>query len=169
MKKKVFLKKILHRDEWRYGIYFDFDNSINAMVRSIAGSTYSSTNNCWHVPCDESTLKSILYSLKDTADIDISAISLPSEKKAAEKVRAAPVPETKEDNNELPEGFTGPVTIRKVSGRRGRPGGYDPVSFSINESAGRLVIRFLGKYDRDWIRELRSYGKLYYDETRKEW
>ena len=169
MKKKVFLKRIFHHDEWRYGIYFDYDNEINAMVRSIPGTTYSSTNNCWHVPCDETSLKSILTSLKDIADIDISAISLPSEREVVGKVRVICKPEEKEDDNEVPEGFTGPVTVRKASGRRDKPGGYDPVSFSINESAGRLLVRFLGRYNADWIKELRSYGKLYYDEVRKEW
>jgi integrase/recombinase XerD len=169
MKKKVILRRILHYNDWRYGIFYDFSDEINAMVRSIQGATYSKTYNCWHVPCDESTLKRILYSLKDIADVDISSISLPSEKKAAEQVRAVNNSEVIENISEVPENFTGSETIRKDSGRHRKSGGYDPVSFSINESNGRLIIRFLGTYDRDWIRELRSYGKLDYDRMRKEW
>ncbi len=171
MKKKIILKRIFHHDEWRYGIFSDYDNEINAVVRSITGATYSNTNNCWHVACDETSLKNILYSLKDIADIDISAISLPSEKRKspAGKSPELQMPVDKENDHEVSGGFSFPVTIRHVSGDHDKTGSYDSVSFSINESDSRLIIKFLGRYDRDWIRELKSYGKVFYDANRGEW
>ena len=171
MKKKVFLKRIFHHDEWRYGIYFDYDNEINVMIRSITGATYSNSSNCWHVPCDEISLKSIFSSLKDIADIDISAISLPSaaRKKPEEKSVQPQIPVDKEGDHEVSGGFSPPVTIKHVTGPSHQRNKYGSVSFSIDESDGRLIIKFLGRYDRDWIRELKSYGKVFYDSVRREW
>jgi integrase/recombinase XerD len=45
---------------------------------------------------------------------------------------------------------------------------YGPVEFRINSDDGRLVIRFTGRYDQEWIEEIGSYGKYYYDKTRRE-
>jgi integrase/recombinase XerD len=45
---------------------------------------------------------------------------------------------------------------------------YSPVEFRINELDGRLAIRFTGDYDQDWIREIVSYGKYFYDEANME-
>ena len=47
--------------------------------------------------------------------------------------------------------------------------GYSPVLFTISETDGRLVIRFTGKYDKEWIRELNEFGRPYYDASRNEW
>jgi len=171
MKKRVFLKRIFHPDRWRYGIYFDYDAEISTRVKSISGATYSNTNKCWHVPSDEATLKSIFSSLRDIADIDISMISLPSEIKKMSDKQFPPSEKLvkNEDDQVVPGGFRQPVTIRHVSGTPHQRESYDPVSFSINESDGKLIIKFLGRYDPDWIRELKSYGKPFYDAYRREW
>ena len=55
---------------------------------------------------------------------------------------------------------TEPVRIRRE---------YGPVEFTINESDGKLVIRFTGIYSQEWIKELKSYGRVWFDSVSKEW
>ena len=74
MKKKIILKRIFHRNAWRYAIIFDYDETFAGQVRSIENVTWSQTNKCWYAPGDESTLKQILAVFREWADIDISAI-----------------------------------------------------------------------------------------------
>ena len=171
MKKKVTLKRFLHHDEWRYGINFDYDPSINECVKSMSGATYSGTNKCWHIPAEESALKMILLSLRDIADVDISLISSPSEtgKKPHRQLMVPEISLNKEEDHEIRREFSNPVVIRRVIGSTVNTENYDPVRFSINESDGRLIIKFLGRYDPDWISELKSYGRVFYDKFRKEW
>ena len=45
----------------------------------------------------------------------------------------------------------------------------DPVEFTINEADGRLIIRFTGRYDHEWIKELKSYGRIWFDPVSREW
>jgi integrase/recombinase XerD len=141
------------------------------MVRSLPGAAYSSTNNCWHVSCDETMLKNILSSLKDVADVDISLISLPSEKsKVSEKTIYQSQSSANEgDREKVFVGFRQPETIRHISGVPGKGGRFGPVRFSVNQADDRLIIKFLGRYDPEWIRELKRYGKPFYDKFRREW
>jgi hypothetical protein len=47
--------------------------------------------------------------------------------------------------------------------------GYGQVEFKINETDGRLIIRFTGRYDKEWIKELKSYGRISFDPVSLEW
>jgi len=165
MKKKVILKKILHHDEWRYGIFFEFDKEINAVLGAIPGARFSKTYSCWYVPYNESSLRTLLSALKESADVDISAISLPSERKKADEE----IPSVEMNGNE----WESPEIVKNDEGTGSFGdsinGCFGPVSFSVKEHEGRLIIRFLGKYDKDWISEMKTYGRLRYDKLRKEW
>ena len=171
MKKKVTVKRILHHEVWRYGIYFDYDPGINSVVKALPGVAYSGTNKCWHIPAEESALKMILSSLRDIADVDISLISSPSEagKKPHRQLMAPEMSFNRGEDHEISKEFSHPVVIRRVIGGSVKTEDYDSVCFSINESDGRLIIKFLGRYDRDWISELKSYGRIFYDKFRREW
>ncbi len=46
--------------------------------------------------------------------------------------------------------------------------GFGSVEFRINENDGRLAIRFTGHYDEEWVDEIKTFGRFYYDKTRKE-
>jgi len=46
---------------------------------------------------------------------------------------------------------------------------YSPVEFRINEREGYLVVKFTGRYSKDWIGEMQSYGRCRYDARSKEW
>src|SRR5665647_354645 len=83
MKKKIILRRIFHRDAWRYAIIFDYDNKLTDLVRSVNNVTWSQTNKCWYAGANENTLKQILTVFRDSADIDISAIVIKEKEKPA--------------------------------------------------------------------------------------
>jgi site-specific recombinase XerD len=171
MKKKIFIRNLFHREEWKYGLYFDYDPDIIKLVKSIDGVAWSQTNLCWYSSKNEESLKRILAALRDKADIDISAISMPSE---IRKINAHP----RDNEGEMPSQLNKPdesentdksKTTVRVSGSSSGSSGYSSVSFSIDEAEGRLIIKFLGRYDKEWIDELRSYRDIRYDKIAREW
>ena len=167
-------------------MFFDFDENLKSKVKSIPGSTYSATNRCYYVDDTEENLKLILKSLRDTADIDISALTKKRgdvEKTMAPLQEVVPVkspPNKQPVEDEDIETIHHPQTTQRVvvdeddeddedinvSASRGR---YGPVEFRISEAEGLLVIKFLGRYDPEWIDELRSFGRCNFDKRRNEW
>lgn len=184
MKRKVTLKRVFHRDKWRIAIFFDFDEKLKTHVRSIDGSAYSSTHKCFYTDDSEENLKLVLRILKDVADVDISHLVINEGQSDPIKIQS------EIRNNEINlnnEGVTDEdgideshhqMTIVAVSGVKEednespatyRHGYFGPVEFRISEKEGLLVIKFLGRYDPEWISEMRTYGRCYYDKKRKEW
>jgi integrase/recombinase XerD len=172
MKKKIRIARIFHRDAWRFGIFFDMDASLTAIARSINGAQWSSTKKCWHVSGNEESLKLILAVFRDKAEIDISSIVTAEEMK---RISSSPSPEKTIEvdgdkrEDDIGEGLRHPSTIRNVSAVSGKSQKSGAVRFSINEPDGMLIIKFLGRYDQDWIKEMKSYGKVVYDPVRREW
>jgi len=74
MNKKVVLKRIFHRDKMRIAIFFDYDEKLRAIVRTIKDSAFSVTHRCFYIDDSEENLKLVLRTLKDRADVDISSI-----------------------------------------------------------------------------------------------
>jgi integrase/recombinase XerD len=174
MKKNISIKRIFHHEEWRYGISFGFDRELAEIAKSFPDSAWSQTNKCWHVPAEESGLKMILKAFRGIADIDISSIALPSEiRKSNETASDNPPEETPDDQGDgflVSSSSSGDKGEEVISpGKTERKTGYDPVCFSIDESDGRLIIRFSGIYDKTWVNELLSYRNIKYDKVRKEW
>jgi integrase/recombinase XerD len=147
------------------------------IARNIKGALWSNTKRCWHVPGNEDSLKLVLATFRDKAVIDISSIVTTEEMKRISFPPPADADEGRKVEPEeiIPDGFRQPVTVRNVSevsgksGISGRGSKFGPVRFSINEPDGMLIIKFLGKYDQEWIDEIKSYGKVIYDSVRKEW
>jgi site-specific recombinase XerD len=171
MKKKIILKRIFHRDEWRYAIIFDYDKNMVELVKSINGVRWSQSNKCWHTPDDEENLKQILTVFRESADIDISAI-VSGEKKNNVSPTIADKPETDEVqypsypfHEERAPLATHVSSIKKAP----KQPGFAPVLFTISETDGRLVIKFTGRYDPEWIDELKTFGKPWFDKCAHEW
>lgn len=185
MKQKVTLKRLFHRDKWRIAIFFNYDEKIKNLVKSINGRTYSSTHKCFYIDDSEESLKLILKTLKDDADIDISSLT----GKDKEEVKAGSdnqfvnhavnISESHpSEEEEAPEEFfnqdedeEGSISGKSFECIHGSDvySGFGPVEFRINEKEGLLVIKFLGKYDHSWIEEMKTYGRCYYDGKRREW
>jgi len=184
MKKKIHIRRFYHRDKWRIAIIFDYDDMLKALVKSISGSAYSNTNKCFYVDDSEDNLKLILKTLKDVADVNITFL-VHKEKMSEDTIAHSDIGETAslsshpginddEEFIDIPQ----QKTVIKTSGSRQEKrerqdifecGNYGPVEFRISEKEGLLVIRFPGRYNQEWIRELRTYDKCYYDNKRKEW
>jgi integrase/recombinase XerD len=181
MKNKVLLKRLLHREKWRIAIFFDFDESLKSKVKSIPGCVYSKTHSCFYVDDSEENLKLILKVLRDYADIDIS--SLTHREGEPEFVEIKPgIKSTAEDPADFESNKDVPIhrTIRQLTvedeieerdwqGETEETGKLGSVEFRISEKEGLLIIKFLGHFDKEWIREMRSYGNLEFDKKRKEW
>jgi integrase/recombinase XerD len=185
MKRIVFLKRFYHRDKLRIGIFFSYDARLIAAVKAMGNVTYSKSNTCFYLDDTEDNIKLILRTLKDIADVDISAISGSDRIPATEPVTASHEDLTKDDGIILlrtvpyksPPGsihgkepdknkiIPAPGKVRSVinSSRLG------PVEFTIKESDNLLVIKFQGRYDPIWIDEMKSYGHIRYDSKKREW
>jgi integrase/recombinase XerD len=185
MKNKVILKRFYHRDKLRIGIYFDYDVNLKKAVMPISGMVWSQSNKCFYLDDSEDNIKLILRSLKDIADVDISAISGSDRIPEAEPVTSSrdsiltdgmrvtrsieadewppgPVQNKKEQKTE-------PLPSLKVIEKTAGKGRFGPVGFTIRENESLLVIRFRGIYDPQWIDEMKTYGRLRYDRARREW
>ena len=187
MKNKIFLNRILHRDAWRILISFKYDAELTNLVRQIKGVQYTNTHKGWYVDDNEDNLKRILMALKEGADIDDSGLAKDSksgqpETRYPEKEKpfhrsytagfnplTAPVktpmkkiiPDNEDDDDIIPAARVIKPVVERES--------YSPVEFTMNEGEGKLIIRFTGRYDREWIRELKSYGRVRFNPSRLEW
>ncbi len=175
MKKKIFLKRIFHRNEWRYAIVFKYDKELTELVKSVRNAAWSQSNACWYAGSDEVTLKQILTLFRESADIDISAI-VSSDQFKTQPVADNPVREQEDENLEsspLPEEMPEPKTVKKrppdLLKKTDKQPEFDPVIFTIGEKEGFLIVKFTGDYEQEWIREINSYGRVFYEGTRKEW
>jgi len=177
MKKKIVLKRLYHRGKWRLVFVFasGYDEDLVSVIKTIKGHNYSKTNRCWYADDDEATLKQIIRAFRDKADIDISFLThnpdsnvpeLPDKAeskpaKGPDAGSASPTPESEEiDREMIPAQRNDEQVINRPQ--------YGPVEFRINEKDGRLAIRFTGLYDKGWIEEMKTFGRLYYDKPRKE-
>lgn len=170
--KRIHIKRVYHRDRWRYAIVFDYDPELNGIAKALRGSQYSTSNKYYYVDAVEDALREILRSFRNKAEIDISAIAYRSDFSGKEHLpepvnaeaivshtdfKIVPDDEKQEDqeiSNEVPSK---------------RPGSkYSPVEFRIDDRDGRLSVKFTGYYDKQWIEEMKSYGKMYYDRTHRE-
>jgi integrase/recombinase XerD len=184
MKKIVILKRIFHRDNWCLGIFFQYDEKLKELVKSIPGSVFSSTHKCFYVTDSEENLKLVLKTLKDAANIDISSLvsweGLPADK----EIKADPLTmadhrdeeaiSVNTESDEISPDKPNITIFRKKEEENERyltykGGNFGRVEFRINEKEGFLVIKFLGRYDPEWIGEMNTYGKCFYDKKRKEW
>ncbi len=184
MKKKVTLKRIFHRDKWHLAIIFDFDERLKTIVRSIEGAAYSNSNKCFYVDDTESNLKRILSAMKDVADVEIS----PLLKKNGEGENKVIQSEQGREEGKSPEFISGGYWADTGLSEReyvmpGTEGGreknvvktvnagitFGDVEFRINEKEGSLIIKFLGRYDPGWVKEMMTFGKCSFDWNRKEW
>lgn len=45
------VRKIFHRGEERIGLFFSYDETLIAKIKTIKGRKYSKTLQCWYLPC----------------------------------------------------------------------------------------------------------------------
>jgi site-specific recombinase XerD len=149
---------------------------INSIIRAIKNINYSKTHNCWYADDNEETLKQILQVFKDEVDVDISLIA------GSRKFPDTGVPENGKEKTLVDHSAVShPVNVESEADSDGlipaertiikvvNSPKFSPVEFRINDKDGRLSIRFTGYYDKEWIEEIKTYGRIYYDKFHKEY
>jgi integrase/recombinase XerD len=175
MKKKIILRRVYHRGKRRILISFGYDEILSALVRQVNGSRYSNTHKSWYTDDNEASLKEILLVFREKAEIDISDLTKDNEPEGFTVPEEIIKTQTSGRNKEIPvrkpeqkakdeEIIPAGRIIEKVVDRQR----FSPVEFRINEQDGRLAIRFTGHYDKEWIEEIKSFGKFYYDNVSRE-
>jgi integrase/recombinase XerD len=163
--KKVILKRVIHRDESRIAIVFDYDKELLSIVKRIRHARFSNTNKFWYVDDSEENLRIVLEALKEKVEVDISGISYrsaPVEKIDGQKNVEPTIPCTIIEN--IPDDE---VDYNQDSGTTGVKK-YSPVEFRIDQGSNRFIIKFTGFCSQKWIDEIRSFGKFNYDARRNE-
>jgi integrase/recombinase XerD len=171
MKKKIILKRIFHRNEWKYAVIFEYDKNLLSLAKSINGIKWSQSNSCWYAGNDESTLKQILAVFRESADIDISAIASGRELKIPVQVTIRKVENKAVDLSLISpaeEAILKEKSDKHVADQK-NISKFGPVQFTLSETDGRLVIKFTGTFDQDWLREIKTYGRPWYDSVNREW
>ena len=152
MKKKVTLGRIFHRNSWCIAIWFDYDDSLRQLIKSLPGSAFSITHKCFYIVDSEENLKLILRSVKDVAEVDLRSI-----------VKKDYIPDRKEDKRlDPPEKISSPKEIPENIR-------YGPVELRIDQNNTFVIIKFLGYYDQAWVNELITYSNCFYDKVKREW
>lgn len=157
---KIIIKRIVHRNDRRLAILFNYDPLLISIVRKLTGAAYSGTFKCFHVDDTEEMLREILDSFRNKAEVDISLIanrSNPPEERHADH------PTDDQDITTLSEVPEESIESQQTEHTYSK---YGPVEFRVLGSS--LVIKFTGRYDKAWIDEMKSYGRMYYDKFRKE-
>jgi integrase/recombinase XerD len=154
---------------------FNYDPELQAIAKRVKGAEFSGSKKFWHVVATEENLKEILKTFRDKADIDISAIAY-RDKNEIQDLEAYSVPDSGNNTGDAPLENTEtsailkselPTNVKKPFIKH-KNCNYGPVQFRIDDRDGRLSIKFLGIYDKEWIDEIKSYGKVYYDQAHKE-
>jgi hypothetical protein len=175
MKKKIILKRVFHRGRRRMLISFDHDVNLSTIVRQLKGHSYSDTYKSWYADDDEATLKQIMLLFRENADIDISALTghpaisdskAPGGNKQSSFPGSGPV--EADDDTKAYESEDEMIPARRTIERTVERKRYAPVEFRINEQDGRLAVKFTGRYDGEWMEEIRSYGNCFYDRKSRE-
>ncbi|MCD4769163.1 MAG: site-specific integrase [Bacteroidales bacterium] len=131
-----------------FTIDHDFDYEI--LIRSFPGKMWSKSANKWFIQDDEAVLRKFIRHFKARYIIDTTDLHIDKES-VKKKLTISDDPSFSKRITKKQSGSLGPVEIR------------------TDNSTGKLIIKFLGRYDQEWIKELRQYGKPYYDKQKKEW
>jgi integrase/recombinase XerD len=182
--KSVTVERVIHKGESRIALRFSYDRELVAIVKGITDSRWSQSMNCWHVPDNAEALTNLGMDIGEKAMINWSGITLPSneagQRQRVDKSRDISKASTdfdrpsampaRSDAKVMDERFKQSYGSQAAGNKLIEPGMvYDPVAFTINETEGKLIIKFTGRYDREWIKELKSYGRIWFDADSKEW
>ncbi|MBN1337714.1 MAG: site-specific integrase [Bacteroidales bacterium] len=81
----ITVEPVLHRDEWRLKLLFDYNKKLIERVKDMEGVRWSATMKCWHMANSRGALNHIFTHLKGYAFIDYSALVKKGEKRDEKK------------------------------------------------------------------------------------
>ena len=167
--KTIKLTRGRHRDKACIFIKCERDPQFERMIRTYPGRVWSQSNRCWYIEDREDSFKELSRYFRGKFRIDSTALHGTKDEV------------DREQDSDLIDTPIHPQTVRITetissgdhfshfpSGSSPRSS-HDPVEFSVDYSSGRLIIRFTGRYSKEWIKEMRQYGKPFYNEVNREW
>jgi len=139
--KTIKLIRRRHRGMTCIFIYCEYDQVFNRLVRDFHGIKWSNSTSSWYVIEHEGCVRNIIGYFKNNFRIDATNLHQSGEVSG----------KNMHDNHTVSGSFMGPVRM------------------TVDAVKSKLVIKFMGRYDKKWISELRQYCRPYYDAIRKEW
>jgi hypothetical protein len=177
-------ERIVHRGDKRIALMFPFDQGLISLTKELPDARWSQSMQCWHVPDNKELLVKLSLVFRGKASLDLKYLSVPEQEIEEHKQATRHIEDHGEvtkpcfeqsrtlsqDTSEVEKRIQIPVVTALKKAGRSIPGrGYDPVEFTISEADGRLIIRFTGIYDNEWIKEIKSYGRVWFDPVSFEW
>jgi len=170
MAKKIELVRVFHRNMWRIGIRYGYNPDLNSMVRKISGAAYSGTNRFWHIPDRPDAAETVAAcvgpgftivwadSVPGTGTPD--SLTIPGPVVPLPAKHSSPVSATSPDDDILPR----PQQMAANPQRRGCR-----VEIGNVPGSGKMMVKFHGLWEKEWIQEMKQYGYVEYLKERKEW
>jgi integrase/recombinase XerD len=69
---KIKVTEMVHKGKARLKLSFEYNASIQEVLRGISGAHWSRSNRCWHLPYQKDTLMHLIEALRHLAQLDIS-------------------------------------------------------------------------------------------------
>lgn len=71
----ITVKEIKHRNQFWFGIFFDYDSELIERVKEIPDRRWSQSKKCWYIPFTKNSLEQSRTKFKGLAELDYSAIN----------------------------------------------------------------------------------------------
>ncbi len=128
----------------------DRDFNFDILIRSFTDRMWSASASKWYIQDNELALRKFIRHFKSRYNIDTTDLHIGKEY-------------VKENTTISDDSLFNKKITRNYRNKLG------PVEMRINHSTGKVIIKFLGKYDQEWITELKQYGRPFYDKKNREW
>ena len=144
------LSRQFYRGKRYIFFYIPYDENFNRLIRAYPGRRWSTSRRCWYIDDNEESYRKIRDHFRGHFNIDATGLF---------------------DNNERESGKADPSGGNRADKQGKEPADqpYGPVSMAVNPVTGRLVIKFEGRFRREWIGELKQYGHASYNPANREW
>lgn len=108
--KKIYLESLTHKDKSIIALKFVYDEQLKNIIKSIEGSKWSKTKNCWYFENNKDNLAKLFDAFKNIAWLDLSKLQKPISAIEIEKK-----PELKFPKKEVPQDFIDKLITKRYS------------------------------------------------------
>jgi len=149
--KTIRLSRQIYRGDSYIFFNIPYDENFNRLIRTYPGRMWSNSRRCWYINDDEESYRKIRDHFRGHFNFDATGLF------------------KKDESGEERE--TGHIYNHPVKEREFGKGNqvFGPVSMAINQETGRLIVKFEGRFRREWIGELKHFGNAKYNPDTREW
>jgi len=157
--KTITLVRDRHKTMFVIFIICERDRLFESMIKEYPGRIWSQSRRAWYIEDKEDSFRDLIKYFRGKFKIDSTELH---KNDTVESIKKKSQPGAIESYNPKTDtGFPPSHTYKESR--------FDAVELTINHSSGKLIIRFTGRYDQAWIKELRQYGKPFFNSDTKEW